>query len=46
MLKDSKTKCDLLIVGLQSDPTLDRPEKNKPILSLQERLISHNLLNI
>jgi glycerol-3-phosphate cytidylyltransferase len=40
MLKDSKTKCDLLIVGLQSDPTLDRPEKNKPILSLQERLIS------
>ena len=40
MLKDSKTKCDLLVVGLQSDPTLDRPEKNKPILSLQERLIS------
>ena len=40
MLKDSKIKCDLLIVGLQSDPTLDRPEKNKPILSLQERLIS------
>ena len=40
MLKDSKTKCDLLVVGLQSDPTLDRPDKNKPILSLQERLIS------
>ena len=27
MLKDSKTKCDLLIVGLHSDSTLDRPEK-------------------
>ena len=40
MLKDSKTKCDLLVVGLQSDPILDRPDKNKPILSLQERLIS------
>lgn len=40
MLKDSKTKCDLLVVGLQTDPTIDRPEKNKPILSLQERLIS------
>ena len=31
MLKDSKTKCDLLVVELQSDPTLHRPEKNKPI---------------
>ena len=40
MLKDAKSKCDLLIVGLQKDPTLDRPEKNKPILSLEERQIS------
>uniref|UniRef100_A0A6C0IVJ4 Cytidyltransferase-like domain-containing protein n=1 Tax=viral metagenome TaxID=1070528 RepID=A0A6C0IVJ4_9ZZZZ len=40
MLKDAKTKCDILIVGLQKDPTLDRPEKNKPILSLNERKIS------
>ena len=40
MLKDAKTKCDILIVGLQTDPTLDRAEKNKPILSLDERLIS------
>lgn len=29
--------CDYLIVGLQSDPTLDRQEKNKPIQSLKER---------
>ena len=28
-----------LIVGLQTDPTLDRPEKNKPIQSLEERKI-------
>ena len=34
-----KNKCDYLIVGLQTDPTLDRPEKNKPIQSLEERKI-------
>ena len=38
-LEDSKKKCDILIVGLQSDPTIDRPEKNKPIQSLKEREI-------
>ena len=31
MLKDAKEQCDYLIVGLQTDPTLDRPKKNKPI---------------
>ena len=39
MLEDAKSRCDKLIVGLQSDPTLDRPEKNKPIQSLEERRI-------
>ena len=39
MLKDAKEQCDKLIVGLQTDPTLDRPEKNKPIQSYEERLI-------
>ena len=34
MLKEAKSKCDYLIVGLQTDPTIDRPEKNKPIQSL------------
>jgi glycerol-3-phosphate cytidylyltransferase len=38
-LADSKDNCDLLCVGLQTDPTLDRPEKNKPIQSLAEREI-------
>ena len=39
MLKDAKAQCDKLIVGLQTDPTLDRPEKNKPIQSFEERKI-------
>jgi glycerol-3-phosphate cytidylyltransferase len=39
MLKDCKNVCDYLIVGLQSDPTLDRESKNKPIQTLKERKI-------
>jgi glycerol-3-phosphate cytidylyltransferase len=39
MLKEAKTKCDYLIVGLQSDPTIDRPEKNKPVQTMLERFI-------
>lgn len=39
MLEDAKRQCDFLIVGLQTDPTLDRPEKNKPTQSVVERYI-------
>ena len=39
MLKEAKTQCDYLIVGLQSDPTIDRSEKNKPIQTLFERYV-------
>ena len=39
MLKYAKARCDRLIVGLQTDPTIDRPEKNKPIQSYKERYI-------
>ena len=39
MLEEAKTQCDFLIVGLQVDPTLDRPEKNKPIQTVVERYI-------
>ena len=39
MLEEAKTQCDYLIVGLQVDPTLDRPEKNKPIQTVVERYI-------
>ena len=38
-LADSKRNCDILCVGLQTDPTLDRPEKNTPIQTLSEREI-------
>ncbi|KAB1153273.1 adenylyltransferase/cytidyltransferase family protein [Tenacibaculum aiptasiae] len=39
MLEDAKRQCDYLICGLQTDPTIDRPEKNKPIQSVVERYI-------
>ena len=45
MLKDAKDECDYLIVGLQTDPTLDRPDtKNKQIQSLVERSIQLNAI--
>ncbi len=39
MLEEAHTVCDYLIVGLQTDPTIDRPEKNKPLQSVTERYI-------
>ena len=40
MLKESAEVCDFLIVGLQTDPTIDRPlTKNTPIQTLEERKI-------
>ena len=40
MLKDAKQQCDYLVVGLQTDPTIDRPDtKNKPIQTYEERYI-------
>ena len=40
MLSESKNHCDYLIAGLQTDPTLDRPDtKNKPVQSIVERQI-------
>lgn len=39
MFKECKTMCDYLIVGLQTDPSIDRPEKHKPVQSLEERMI-------
>ena len=37
MLEDAKKQCNHLIAALHTDPTIDRPEKNKPIQSLEER---------
>lgn len=39
MLEEAKQQCDYLICGLQTDPTIDRPEKNKPIQTVVERYI-------
>ena len=40
MLSESKNHCDYLIAGLQTDPTIDRPDtKNRPVQSIVERQI-------
>ena len=40
MLAEVKNHCDYLIAGLQTDPTIDRPDtKNPPIQSIVERQI-------
>jgi glycerol-3-phosphate cytidylyltransferase len=41
MLAEVKNHCDYLIAGLQTDPTIDRPDtKNAPIQSIVERQIT------
>jgi glycerol-3-phosphate cytidylyltransferase len=37
MLREAKTACDYLICALQNDPSIDRPEKNKPVQNIVER---------
>jgi len=39
MLKYCGMNCDLLIVGLHTDPSIDRPSKNKPVQSSLERFL-------
>lgn len=40
MLAEAKNHCDYLIAGLQTDPTIDRPDtKNHPVQSIVERQI-------
>jgi glycerol-3-phosphate cytidylyltransferase len=39
MLEEAKSVCDYLIVGLQLDPSIDRPKKNSPSQSIIERYI-------
>lgn len=45
MLEEAKTVCDYLIVGLQLDPTKDRPNKNPPAQSIVERYIQLKACN-
>ena len=42
MLREAKQHCDYLICGLQIDPSVDRPEKNRPIQTIVERYIQLN----
>ena len=44
MLKEARENCEYLIVGLQTDPTIDRPEKNKPVQSVYERFVQLNAI--
>lgn len=39
MLRDAKSQCDWLIAAIQTDPNIDRQDKNKPIQSIIERQI-------
>jgi glycerol-3-phosphate cytidylyltransferase len=39
MLKDAKSKGDILVVALHTDPTINRSAKNKPVQTLEERRI-------
>ena len=39
MLREAKEQCNYLIAALQVDPSLDRPEKNKPVQTLVERYV-------
>lgn len=37
MFKDAAALCDCLIVLLHTDPSIERPNKLKPVLSVEER---------
>ena len=37
MFKEASANCDCLVVLLHTDPSIERPEKLKPILSVEER---------
>ena len=39
MLEEAKRQCDYLIAAIQTDPTIDRLSKNKPVQSIIERQI-------
>ena len=39
MLEEAKTQCDYLVVGLHTNPQIDRPSKNKPVQTSFERYL-------
>ena len=46
MLREAKNLCDNLTVGLHTDPSLERREKNKPIQSVFERYMQLSSLRL
>ena len=38
MFKECKSKCDRFVILLHTDPSIERPHKLKPILSVEERI--------
>ena len=47
MLQEAAEACDYLVVGLHTDPTIDRPDaKNKPIQSVYERYVQLKALSV
>ena len=47
MFKDAKNVCEELVVALQGDPTIDRPDKCRPVQSLEDRReVLESLLHI
>lgn len=40
MFKEAKQHCDHLITFLHKDPTVERPNKNKPVLSVEDRVFA------
>lgn len=39
MLEEAKTQCSYLVVGLHTNPQIDRPNKNKPVQTTFERYL-------
>ena len=46
MLQEAKRHCDYLLVGLQTDPSIDRQEKNRPVQSVYERYVQLAAINV
>jgi len=46
MLAEAKSKCDRLVVGLHTDPSIDRKDKNVPIQSTFERYLQLKALQV
>jgi len=45
MFQEAREQCDYLLVGLHTDPSIDRPDtKNKPIMSVKERMLILNAI--